>query len=257
DICAFNHGGNIDGGPWKNLDNHGKEITTLPANAFTEVGVDITNVLGESPCLSTFMGKTRSSASFTSELKDFAGPTKFAICAPSTKMTKTAVDANGDPVSTVHSGDEVDYTYTDENDGKDPLTPPSACNASAPFTCSTPTALDRNSVVTDDTCSPVTYVSGDTNNDNVLDPKEIWHFTCGPTNPTGDVTNTALGFGVDLLLNKMVRWCTATELAAYPPPAVGPPGVFCDQDETAQATVTVINPSTLLTKTASAVVTYN
>src|SRR5207244_7230588 len=66
-----------DGGPWANYDNHGNVITTLPANAFTEMGVDITNVLGESPCLSTFMGKTRSSASFTSELKDFAGPTSF------------------------------------------------------------------------------------------------------------------------------------------------------------------------------------
>ena len=66
--------GFFNGGPWPNYDNHGAEITTLPANAFTEVGVDLTNVLGSSLCISTFIGKTRSSGSgsFTSELKDYA-----------------------------------------------------------------------------------------------------------------------------------------------------------------------------------------
>jgi hypothetical protein len=71
-IGAFDNGGSIDGGPWPNFDNHGDVITNLPKNAFTEVGVDLTEVLGFSPCLATYIAKTRSSASFTAELKDFA-----------------------------------------------------------------------------------------------------------------------------------------------------------------------------------------
>src|SRR5439155_16717892 len=157
----------------------GKEITTLPANAFTEVGVDITNVLNESPCLSTFMAKTRSSASFTSELKDFAGPTTFSRCAPSTKLTKTATNpTTGATVTTVHSGDSVKYVYTDENDGKDPLT---------------------NVSVSDDSCSTVTptlkadavHNIGDANNNSILDPGETWTFSCTKS-VTATTTNTAL-----------------------------------------------------------------
>ncbi len=224
DICAFTNGASIDGGPWANYDNHGNVITSLPQNAFTEMGVDVTNVLGESPCISTFMGKTRSSASFTSELKDFAGPTTFSICAPSTKLTKS-VDK-----TTIRAGDSVTYSYVEENDGRDPLT---------------------NVSVTDDTCSPlVRGADNPGNNDSTLDPGEKWTFTCSTTlNVT--TTNTALATGFDALLNKTVRWCSADEQA-------NPPSdVFCDQDERAQTTVTVINPSTVLTKTASAVVTYH
>jgi len=225
DICAFNNGASIDGGPWANYDNHGNVITSLPANAFTEMGVDLTNVLNESPCISSFMGKTRSSASFTSELKDFAGPTTFSRCAPSTKLTKS-VDK-----TTIHAGESVNYSYTEENDGKDPLT---------------------NVSVSDDSCtSPARGADSVGNNDSTLDPGEIWTFTCGPQVLNDTTTNTATATGFDALLNKTVRWCTSAELAT--PPA----GVFCDQDERAQATVNVINPSTALTKTASAVVTYH
>src|SRR5262245_12762249 len=74
-ICAFNNGGSIDGGPWPNFDKSGNEITTIPQNGFTEFGIDVTALEnGQTPCISTIMGKTRSSQSFTAELKDFAGP---------------------------------------------------------------------------------------------------------------------------------------------------------------------------------------
>jgi hypothetical protein len=224
DICAFINGASIDGGPWANRDNHGNVITSLQKNSFTEMGIDVTNVLGESPCISTFMGKTRSSASFTSELKDFAGPTTFSICEPSTKLSKS-VDK-----SSIKSGESVTYSYVEENDGKDALT---------------------NVSVTDDKCSPlVRGADSPGNNDSTLSPTEKWTFTCSTT-LSATTTNTALATGFDALLNKTVRWCNATDLAT--PPS----GVFCDQDERAQATVTVINPSTVLTKTASAVVTYH
>ena len=82
-VCGYNNGGNIDGGPWPNYNRHGSLVTTLPRNAFTEIGVDVTAVLGETPCLSTVLGKTRSSQSFTAELKDYAGPAPFNICGAS------------------------------------------------------------------------------------------------------------------------------------------------------------------------------
>src|SRR5574341_946058 len=41
-ICGFNNDGPADdGGPWPNYDNHGNVITTLEANSFTEIGVNL------------------------------------------------------------------------------------------------------------------------------------------------------------------------------------------------------------------------
>jgi len=54
-------------------------------------------------------------------------------------------------------------------------------------------ALD-NVTVTDDKCSPVTYVSGDTNNNNKLNPGEHWKYTCTATLST-TTTNTAIATG--------------------------------------------------------------
>jgi hypothetical protein len=71
-ICAFNNSAPINGGPWRNFDNHGAEITTLQVNSFTEFGLNVTAALGTTPCFSTLQVKTRSSPSFTSELKDFS-----------------------------------------------------------------------------------------------------------------------------------------------------------------------------------------
>jgi uncharacterized repeat protein (TIGR01451 family) len=221
DICAFNNGGSINGGPWPNFDNHGNLIETLPTNAFTEIGVDLTNVIGGSPCISTFMGKTRSSGSFTAELKDFAGPTTFSVCVGGTTLTKTA------SATKVHTGDSVTYTYMEDNTGKDPLS---------------------NVVVSDDKCSPVTFVSGDTNGNNILDTTETWTYTC-TTTLTATTTNTATGSGFDTLLNKTITFCAD--------PSNPPPDTICDQNERATATVTVITPRTSLRKTAQVTITYS
>ncbi len=102
-ICAFNNGVAINGGPWPNFDRGGAVITELPANAFTEFGVNVTELLGANPCISTFMGKTRSSQSFTAELKDFSGPAGFNICGAS-------IDIDGDAVNEV--GQEHTFTVT-------------------------------------------------------------------------------------------------------------------------------------------------
>ena len=72
-ICVFSNGTDIDGGPWPNFDEHGDVITTLPTNAFTEFGLNLTQLLGGAvPCTASAVLKTRSSPSFTSTLMDFA-----------------------------------------------------------------------------------------------------------------------------------------------------------------------------------------
>ena len=61
-ICGFNNDGPADdGGPWPNYDNHGDVITNLEQNAFTEFGVNLTALVGTTPCISSFMGHTRTS----------------------------------------------------------------------------------------------------------------------------------------------------------------------------------------------------
>ncbi len=103
-VCGYNNGLEIDGGPWPNYDRHGKEIEMLPQNAFTELGVDVTALLGETPCISTIMGKTRSSQSFTAELKDFAGPSPFTVCGASIQIDP--------PLATNEVGDTHTFTVT-------------------------------------------------------------------------------------------------------------------------------------------------
>lgn len=178
-ICAFNNGASIDGGPWPNFDNHGAQITTLEKNAFTEIGVDLTELIGASPCLSTFMGKTRSSASFTAELKDFAGPHNFDLCQPSTSLSASASAA------TIHSGDSVTLTFSELNDGNENLLNPT--------------------VTTDSASCNSTMTSSDPNNNGKLDIGETWTFTCTVT-PAGDLTVVAIGSAVGELSGDTVTY---------------------------------------------------
>ncbi len=129
-VCAFNNGGNINGGPWDNFNRHGAIITNLPQNSFTEYGADITALTGGVPCLSTIMGKTRSSDSFTSELKDFAGPhvfesgcganisinpSAFNEVGQSHTFTVTVNQVIGNIQSPANDGTIVNVTLTDGN----------------------------------------------------------------------------------------------------------------------------------------------
>jgi uncharacterized repeat protein (TIGR01451 family) len=51
-----------------------------------------------------------------------------------------------------------------------------------------------NVQIVDDKCSPVTYISGDTNGDSKLDTSETWTYTCS-TNLTKTTTNTVVATG--------------------------------------------------------------
>jgi peptidoglycan hydrolase-like protein with peptidoglycan-binding domain len=52
----------------------------------------------------------------------------------------------------------------------------------------------RDVYVIDDKCSPVSRISGDTNNNNLLDVSESWIYTCR-TNITTSTRNTATALG--------------------------------------------------------------
>jgi hypothetical protein len=91
--CAFNNEGNIDNGEWDDdgilinggWDSYNKQdsvIHTLERNAFTEMGINVTELLGNdvgTPCFTSVLAKSRSSSSLTSDLKDFAIG-RFNLC---------------------------------------------------------------------------------------------------------------------------------------------------------------------------------
>lgn len=86
------------------------------------------------------------------------------------------------------AGSTVTYTYTVVNLGDVPI---------------------GDVTVTDDLCSPVTYVDGDVNSDDLLDLTEIWRYRCSTTLLT-DTLNVATVTGTDPLGGGLVVTDTAT-----------------------------------------------
>jgi hypothetical protein len=227
DFCSTANTGPLSEPVWSYSAKGGG--TTYGKSAFIEGGVNLARIAGAGTCFPSFLAESRSSAGpssglgLTAQLKDLAFG-RFELCAPSTILTKTASP------TTIRSGQSVTYTYRETNDGRDPLT---------------------NVSVTDDKCSPLVRGTDDPgNNDATLSPGETWVFTCTQTITTANstVTNTATGSGFDTGLNKTVTFCAN--------PSSPPANTFCDQDERAQATVTIIHPATSLTQNASIAVTF-
>jgi len=157
--------------------------------------------------------------------------TTVRVISPATTLLKSASP------TTIHSGDTVTYTYTETNG----------------TTGGNLADRDISGVsISDNKCSPLSFVSGDTNSDTKLNPGETWTFTCSVaiTTAATSVTNTATASGTDAL-GSTVTWCAA--------PGSPPANTICSQTEQAQATVTVIHPATTLDKTPLpvATVTYS
>ena len=88
------------------------------------------------------------------------------------------------PAATIAPGGTVAYTYTVENVGDIPITNPSVTAAN---------------------CSPVTYVGGDTNFDDILDVTETWTFSCTTAAINADQTaQTVTATGEDLIFASTV-----------------------------------------------------
>jgi hypothetical protein len=131
---------------------------------------------------------------------------------PAITVTKTA-----QPTRLLGSGD-VTYTYTVRNAGDVPL-------------------ADVAARISDDTCAPLTYVSGDANGNGLLDTPssifeysadETWTFRC-TTSIGATTTNTVTAAG-------------------RPADGGGAPlcaAQSCDVSDKAQATVTVVQPGTI------------
>jgi hypothetical protein len=152
----------------------------------------------------------------------------IVVISPTTDLTFTG---SRPTVRTFHSGEAVTLTWTETNDAT------GAANVLSP-----PTAGNKSSFMTaDNGCTPA-YVSGDTTVNNKLDPGEIYTFTC-TVNPTADVTITATGHGIDAV-GADVTFC-ATSSATQ----------VCDTDERDSAAINVINPTTALSGSGSALVT--
>jgi hypothetical protein len=159
--------------------------------------------------------------SYTAE---YSGDETYAGAGPSACETLTVINPSTTLDKALAFSTLVTYTYTESNDGDDPLDPPTAGNLS--------------SFVTDPDCAgTVTYQSGDDGN-GVLDSGETFTFTCSETiTTTGTHTNTAAGHGIDSL-NRDVTVCTAG--AGTPTPVPGPNnGQFCDPDETDSTSITI------------------
>jgi uncharacterized repeat protein (TIGR01451 family) len=101
-----------------------------------------------------------------------------------------AISKSANPTS-ANPGQTVVYTYTVTNPGDATLTTVG---------------------VSDDKCSPVTFVGGDTNGDTQLNVDETWTFTCSNTASStgGDNTNVGTTSGIDRLGKTVTASASAT-----------------------------------------------
>lgn len=110
--CAISNLSNLSGQPaWPYTPKSG---SGLPFESFFEGGINVTQLLGTTPCFSAFLAETRASRSETATLKDFALG-NFDVCGASvSKDCKATINQLGDQV-------QVDFTGSARNIGGLPL----------------------------------------------------------------------------------------------------------------------------------------
>lgn len=121
------------------------------------------------------------------------------------------------PLTLLAGGGDVTYTETITNPGTVPLS---------------------NVTLSDDTCSPMAYVSGDTDGDSLLDTTESWQYTC-TANMTETTTNTAVATGAGN--GFIVRdFAVATVVVADAVPALPATGAEPARDTTARNVIVAV-----------------
>ncbi len=146
---------------------------------------------------------------------------------------QTTLTVSASP-TVAHVGDTVTLSFSETNNGtraEDNLTSVSISTGR----CSSAPALD-----------PAVQTAAA---DSELDFGETWTYSCTFTAAATDngATLAFIASGTDTL-NYTVTWCSN--------PASPPANTYCSQNERATTSITIINPSTVLTATASAYVTY-
>ena len=108
--CAITNGADILNAPeWEYTPKSGL-ATTLPQESFFEGGINVTKLLGSTPCFASFLAETRSSSSQTAQLKDFVFGA-FPVCGIAVeKDCAAALSDNGEDV-------DVSFFGTLENSG--------------------------------------------------------------------------------------------------------------------------------------------
>lgn len=251
DVCAtVNEAGSVTA-PWsyKKKGEKGASTAQFPKGAFFEGGINVGALFqGANPCFASFLAETRSSQEPSAVLKDFVLGS-FEACHPSTAMSVDSASAS----VTKHSGDNASLKFLETNDGNTAIESPSvSCESDSGQTVGA-------------TATPV-YQAGETNNagdiggppggtldptlaDNgVLDPGEVWQFTCEVSSLSASTTITATGHGTDPVTGDDITYCADEEN----PPA----DTICDQDEQATGSITLINPSTKLAVGVSVTYTF-
>jgi len=93
--------------PWPYTPKSG---TGLPYESFFEGGINVTRLLGSTPCFASFLAETRSSSSQTAQLKDFVQDA-FPVCGASVTKACTAT------INTAGTEASVDFTGIASNTG--------------------------------------------------------------------------------------------------------------------------------------------
>jgi uncharacterized repeat protein (TIGR01451 family) len=141
-----------------------------------------------------------------------ASSNSFAICTAAdqksdnfkARFTDPRIDIEkvANPTQVPAAGGSVTYSYTVLNTGDVPLS---------------------NVTVTDDKCASVTFVTGDSNGDGLLDLAEAWTYTCTTTITVTTLnTATAVGHDGDTPVSD-TDTATVTVLPPTAPPITAPP----------------------------------
>lgn len=146
--------------------------------------------------------------------------TDIPIGAPDISVTKTPA------TQTVISGQPATFTITVINSGNTPLS---------------------NIIVSDPQCSTLTYISGDTNSNSILETTETWTYTCTVNNVTSPFTNTVQVTGTPPNLPNVTASATADVTVNTPLISVikSPSLQTVESGGTATFTITVTNPGSV------------
>lgn len=154
--------------------------------------------------------------------------------------------------TTAKEGDTVTFTVTEQNDGTAPTGyTASLALANVSVTASAGTGATSAEVTACNTglaSAPVKSGVGG-NQDALLEPGETWTYSCTVTAPADNFTLNFTGTGTVLTGTSHARTVTFCDTPCTA-------GQFHDAEERAAASVTIISPSTELTITANAVMTY-